>query len=138
MIIGALLKQFNTKLVTGSNSRRVEYNFLNEATMIPAPEQCMLTKCHLPTHSKRMFYGKFILFFLCQTSNLFYFFCVKLQIYDFNFGHKIYLMITKLWYNIRMTITYDFQLFSRVCTGELHGLYRILSQLKTIYYSLKP
>ena len=43
---------------------------------------------------------------------------VSVYISLINFGHIIYLMITKLWYNIRMTIIDGFQLFCCVCTGE--------------------
>ena len=62
-----------------------------------------------------------------------------------NFGHKIYLMITKLWYNIRMTIIDGFQLFKGGHTRlkTKYSTTRVLfastytaKQLKTIYYSL--
>ena len=43
---------------------------------------------------------------------------VSVYISLINFGHKIYLMMTKLWYNIRMTIIDGFSCFAVYVLGN--------------------
>ena len=61
---------------------------------------------------------------------------VSVYISLINFGHKIYLMITKLWYNIRMTIIEGAIHESKYGSTRVFASTYTAKQLKTIYYSL--
>ena len=87
-----------------------------------------------------------LIYFIYRCDNLV---GVSVYISLINFGHKIYLMITKLWYNIRMTVFSCFAVYvlannTRVAIHDSkYSTTRVLfastytaKQLKTIYYSL--